>query len=270
MAPTATLTRPTRQSETVSTAAAALVPAPRRVRWLNELGLIALLYAVYMLARAAIGIQVDEAHARGQHILHLEALTHLDLERPLNQLVAAIPLVGLVFAYAYATLHYVVTPAVLVWIAARRSSAYRQARNALLIATVIGLIGYWLLPTAPPRLLDSNWIDTMATFSDVGWWGDAASAPRGMEGLSNQYAALPSLHVGWAMWVALCLRRHSRIDVLARWSWIYPAFMTVVVMGTANHYLLDAVAGIGCAVIGYRLAHRVARPRTDRKALEPV
>ena len=259
---TATLTRPAEPTEPAGSAATAATATARgargagRVRWTHELGLIAVLSAVYMLARAAIGIHVDEAHARGQRILDIESWLHLDLELPLNQLVSALPLVGLLFAYAYATLHYVVTPLVLSWIAVRRAPSYRLARNALLLATVIGLVGYWLLPTAPPRMLGSEWVDTMSQFSGVGWWGEAASAPRGMEGFSNQYAAFPSLHVGWAMWVALCLRRMSRSAWVARWAWTYPAFMTVVVMGTANHYLVDALAGIACAVIGFRLAQR--------------
>ena len=138
-------------------------------------------------------------------ILDLEALGSSGLEDRSTRARPSVPPLGLLFAYLYATLHYIVTPAVLVWIAVRRRDGYRPARNALLAATAIGLVGYWLLPTAPPRLLDAGFTDTMATFSGVGWWGDAASAPRGMEALSNQYAALPSLHVGWAVWVALCL-----------------------------------------------------------------
>jgi hypothetical protein len=61
-------------------------------------------------------------------------------------------------------------------------AGYVMARNALLVATSLGLVGYWLLPTAPPRLLDAGFTDVMAHFSNLGWWGDAASAPRGMEG----------------------------------------------------------------------------------------
>ncbi len=231
-----------------------------RVRWFNELGLLALLYVGYMLARAVIGVHIDAAHARGQQILDLETLAALDVEKPLNQLMTAVPVLGLASAYVYATMHYLVTPVVLVWMAVRRHADYRQARNALLIATVIGLVGYWLLPTAPPRLLDSGWTDTMAVFSDLGWWGDAASAPRGMEALSNQYAAFPSLHVGWAVWVALCLRRHSGSPALLGWGWTYPVLMSVVVMGTANHYLLDVLAGVGCAYLGDWLSRRVRRP----------
>ena len=238
---------------------------PTRVRWISELGLLVLLYAGYLTARAVMGVHVTEARQRGQQLLDLESLAHLDVERPLNALVTAVPALGLTFAYLYATLHYLVTPAVLLWVAVRRRAGYRRARNAILVATAIGLIGYWLLPTAPPRLLDAGFTDTMAAFSGVGWWGQAASAPRGMEALSNQYAALPSLHVGWAVWVALCLSRHSNRRLVRRWVWIYPALMTVVVMATANHYLVDALAGAACACLGYWLAGRFPAER-DRSS----
>jgi hypothetical protein len=176
------------------------------------------------------------------------------MERGLNQLAIAVPLLGLVLAYIYATLHYVVTPAVLLWTAARRRGGYRRARNSLLLATSLGLVCYWLLPTAPPRLLEAGFTDVMAYFSGAGWWGEAASAPRGMEGLSNQFAAFPSLHVGWAMWVALTLRDNLRPGRLRSWVWVYPALMAFDVMATANHYLVDAVAGVACVCVGHRAA----------------
>lgn len=224
---------------------------------MHELALLALLYLGYLVARAVIGVHSGEADLRGEQILELEAAAGLDAERPLNALIHALPVLGLGCAYLYATLHYVVTPGALAWLAIRRRGGYRVARNGLLAATVLGLFGYWLLPTAPPRLLDVGLTDTMAAFSGAGWWGDAASAPRGLESLSNQYAALPSLHVGWAVWVALSARRHGHSRFLRRWAWTYPAVMSLVVMATANHYLLDVVAGVGCAYVGDRLAHRV-------------
>jgi PAP2 superfamily len=230
---------------------------PRTViGWARELMLLSSLYVGYMAARAAIGVHTGDAHRRGKQILDAEAWAHVDVERPLNALVAAAPPVGLLFAYLYATLHYVVTPAILVWIAARRGEGYLRARNGIVIATVVGLLGYWLLPTAPPRLLHAGFTDIMATFSDAGWWGGAASAPRGMEGLSDQLAAFPSLHVGWAAWVALNLRQHARSALVRRWAWTYPALMSLVVMGTANHYLLDALAGAACVTLGHWLAGR--------------
>jgi membrane-associated phospholipid phosphatase len=235
------------------------------VRGVAELGLLAGLYGVYMLSRAAIGVHVSEAQHRGLQILHLESVLHLDVEQPLNQVVSSLPAVGLVFAYLYATLHYIVTPAVLGWTATRGRSGYLLARNSLLLATIAGLVMYWLLPTAPPRLLDVGLVDTMARFSGAGWWGDAASAPRGMEAFSNQYAAMPSLHVGWAVWVALCLRRHLKSPTLRRAAWAYPALMAAVVMGTANHYLLDVLAGALCALGGAKLATLIASARRSHE-----
>jgi hypothetical protein len=247
---------------TTGTATAARRLPASAALWLQELTLLAVVYAGYLAARAGIGVDVGVAEARGAQILDLEALAGLDVEQPLNRAVTALPALGLVAAYLYATLHYLATPAVLVWLAARRRDTYRTARNALLAATAIGLVGYWLLPTAPPRLLDGSWTDTMAAFSDVGWWGDAASAPRGMESLSNQYAALPSLHVGWAVWVALAVAAHTSRTWLRRAVWAYPTVMALVVMATANHYLLDVAAGVACAYAGWLLARRPIRIRT--------
>jgi hypothetical protein len=228
----------------------------------QELGLLALLYLGYVLARSAMSVHVGDAHRRGWQILHLEELMHLDIELQLNALAVGIPAVGVSFAYLYATLHYLVTPAVMLWIAVRRKDGYRRARTSLLAATAVGLLCYWLLPTAPPRLLDAGFTDVMASFSGVGWWGEAASAPRGLEGLSNQFAAFPSLHVGWAVWVAVTLRANVRRCDVRRWVWAYPILMGVVVMATANHYLIDALAGVACVWAGQRVAAHWSGQRT--------
>ena len=243
-----------------------------RVSWWRELALLAALYGVYMLARALVGVHPAAAMDRGRWLLDLEATARIDIERPLNSVVHAVPVLAVLADYIYASLHYLVTPIVLVWLAVRHRDGYRRGRNALLIATALGLVGFWLLPTAPPRLLDAGaFLDTMAVFSDWGWWGEAASAPRGMEGMSNQYAALPSLHVGWALWCALQVRSNTSSRVLRRWAWTYPALITLVVMATANHYLLDAVAGAAVVLVGHHVAGRLAaRRRADDEAVEPL
>jgi hypothetical protein len=243
-----------------------------RVSWWRELTLLAGLYGVYMLARALVGVHPAAALDRGRWLLDLEAWARIDVERPLNSAVHAVPVLAVLADYVYASLHYLVTPIVLVWLAVRHRDGYRRGRNALLIATALGLVGFWLLPTAPPRLLDASaFLDTMAVFSDWGWWGEAASAPRGMEGLSNQYAALPSLHVGWALWCALQVRASTSSHVLRRWAWTYPALIALVVMATANHYLLDAVAGAAVVLVGHHVAGRLAAGRSvDGQAGEPL
>src|SRR5947209_3039422 len=80
---------------------------------------------------------------------------------------------------------------------------YSPARWALVVSCVIALACYLLLPTAPPRMTGGGYVDILSLHSDIGWWSTDASAPKGMGQLTNELAAFPSLHAGWALWVAL-------------------------------------------------------------------
>ena len=114
-----------------------------RVSWWRELALLAALYGVYMLARALVGVHPDAAMDRGRWLLDLEAAVHVDMEQSLNAAVHAVPLLAVLADYIYASLHYILTPVVLVWLAVRHRDGYRRGRNALLFATALGLIGFW-------------------------------------------------------------------------------------------------------------------------------
>ncbi|MEV4441426.1 phosphatase PAP2 family protein [Streptomyces sp. NPDC049577] len=228
----------------------------KRPRWWTELPLIAVVYGLYSAGRLLVRGDVQSAVDHGLAILDLEKTFRLNLEHPLNRLLTDHPALGIPADFAYASLHYLLTPALLIWLFRSRPEHYRRLRTWLMISTLIGLIGFTLLPTCPPRLLDAGYgfVDTMAQYGSYGWWGGDASAPRGLGGLTNQYAAMPSLHVGWALWCGAVLWRHGR----SVWTKIagvaYPLAITLVVMGTANHYLLDAVAGAGVMGIGFLLA----------------
>jgi PAP2 superfamily protein len=243
------------------TAAATTAPATeaagraRRPHALLELGLLALLYVGYSGARLLTGASMNTATAHAYDLLHIEDLLHLDVERYANQALDASPVLALLGSYWYSLLHYVVTPAVLLWAYRARPVHYRRVRNALVAGTAIGLAGFTLLPMAPPRMLP-GYVDTLATTAQHGWWGGDASAPRGLGALTNQLAAMPSLHVGWALWcawVVYTLTRRTWIRVLAV---LYPIGTTLVVIGTANHYLLDAVAGVAVMIVGIWLTRR--------------
>ncbi|MFF8604475.1 phosphatase PAP2 family protein [Streptomyces sp. NPDC015346] len=245
--------------------------AGRAPRWWVELLLIAVVYAAYsggrLLARGDVATAVDH----GLAILRLEKSLGLNAEHPLNRLFTDTPALGIPADFAYASLHYLVTPAVLVWLFRRRPGHYRAARTWLMVSTLLGLVGFTLLPTCPPRLLDAGhgFVDTMAQFSSYGWWGAEASAPRGMGAMTNQYAAMPSLHVGWALWCGVMLWRYGRTPLLKAVGVAYPLLTTVVVMGTANHYFLDAVAGAAVMGLGLLLtgpATRLADRLPDRLA----
>jgi hypothetical protein len=210
---------------------------------LREVMLIAVVYSLYDLTRFLVAGETDDAILHGHRILQLEQAVGLAPEHALNRLISMHMSLGLTADYMYATLHYLVTPAVLIWMWRRHHASYSSARTVLMAATIIALIGYSLLPVAPPRLLP-GFIDTMAKFAGDGWWGNAASAPRGLGGDTNQFAAMPSLHVGWALWCGWQLVRYGRRRVTRVAGAMYPILVTVVVMGTANHYFFDAVAGV--------------------------
>ncbi|MEU8027403.1 phosphatase PAP2 family protein [Streptomyces sp. NPDC049099] len=245
------------QTETPGTE---VTPRPR-LRWWTELPLILLVYGCYSAGRLLARGDVSSAVDHGLVLLRLEKALHLDAEHPLNRLFTREPWLGVPADFWYASLHYLVTPALLIWLFRAHAEHYRRARTWLMTSTFIGLIGFTLLPTCPPRLLSAGhgFVDTMAHYSSYGWWGSEASAPRGMGGMTNQYAAMPSLHVGWALWCGVMLWRHGRTRLARTVAVGYPLGTALVVMGTANHYLLDAVAGVAVMGIGHLLAQPVMR-----------
>ncbi|MGW1467000.1 phosphatase PAP2 family protein [Streptomyces sp. NPDC002308] len=243
--------------------------ASGRPRWWTELPLIAVVYGLYSAGRLLARGNISSAVDHGLAILRLEKTLHLNIEHPLNRLLTAHSSVGIPADFAYASLHYLVTPALLLWMYRRRTAAYRAVRTWLLTSTLIGLVGFTLMPTCPPRLLDAahGFVDTMAQYSSYGWWGTEASAPRGLGGMTNQYAAMPSLHVGWALWCGVLLWRYGRHPLLRVLGVLYPLTIVFVVMGTANHYFLDAVAGaavMGAGALLTRPVMRAAAPVSAR------
>ncbi|MEU5522245.1 phosphatase PAP2 family protein [Streptomyces sp. NPDC093250] len=236
------------------------VPATR-LRWWRELPLILLVYACYSAGRLVVRGDVADAVDHGLAILRIEKALFLNAEHPLNRLFTGEPWIGIPADFWYASLHYLVTPAILVWLFRSRAVRYRAERTWLMASTFIGLIGFTLLPTCPPRLLDAShgFVDTMAYYSAWGWWGGEASAPRGLGGMTNQYAAMPSLHVGWALWCGVMLWKYGRTRWTKTAAVVYPLVTTLVVMGTANHYFLDAAAGAAVMGAGLLLAPHVMR-----------
>jgi hypothetical protein len=223
------------------------------LRGLREIVLIGATYSLYDVTRYFVSGDHDVAIRHGRAILRFEQRIGLDPERALNKLFSAHIALGLSADYIYATLHYIVTPLVLVWLWRRFPSSYPTARTVLIATTVIGLVGFSLLPVAPPRLL-GGFVDTMAHFSRYGWWSTAGSAPRGLGSDTNQFAAMPSLHVGWAVWSGWQLYRHGRHRVTRFLGVIYPFLLSIVVIATANHYLVDVVAGVVVFGLGVLVA----------------
>jgi hypothetical protein len=221
-------------------------PTPRRGRadhWLRELILAAILYEVYNLIQHLLTGSTAEAQRNGRDLLSWEQRLHLDPERFLNHAFGHITAVAVPACYFYAALHFLVTPAVLIWAYRARSAAYGRARTVLFVMTLSALAGFRWFPTAPPRLLSgSGFSDTLTQFSAWGWWGSDAM-PSAASSLANEYAAMPSLHVGWAVWSGATVFTLTHKRVIRVLAVGYPVVTTLVVLGTGNHYLLDALAG---------------------------
>jgi hypothetical protein len=235
-----------------------MVPPPpgsrRRIPlWTREIVFVALLYVAYEISRGLHEGGLHAATRNGQDILHWERAWHLAPEHVLTQAMTHLTALAVAASYFYSTMHYLITPIVLIWMYRRHKESYGHARTVLAFGTILGLIGFYFLPTAPPRLLQNSGVaDVLLDVSQYGWWGDDGSVPRGLGSFTNQFAAMPSLHVGWALWCGVLIWRHSSHAWVQWLGASYPVVTTVVVVATGNHYLIDAFAGVvvmGLAVL---------------------
>ena len=215
-----------------------MLPARRLLR--EALLLLALLLA-YSGARLLAVDDVPAAFAHAHQVLHLERVLRLPREQDVQALLlTSEQLVRAANSY-YAAAHLPVTALALGWLFLRHPEHYRWARAALVSATGVALMVYLLLPTAPPRML-AGFVDTAQVHGQSVYGASGASA------LANQYAAVPSLHVGWAVLVAVVCVAASR----SRWRFlaVLHAVVTVlVVVGTGNHFWLDALSGAGLVLL---------------------
>jgi membrane-associated phospholipid phosphatase len=147
--------------------------------------------------------------------------------------------------------HWPVVIGVLVWLFARHPDRYRDTRDALFISGAIGLVIFMAFPTAPPRLAEMGLIDTVT---------ERSSSYRALQppGLLNKYAAMPSLHFGWNLLVGLAMFREARRLPARIAALVVPALMAIAVVATANHWVLDVVAG-GMVALGGALLVRPVR-----------
>jgi hypothetical protein len=213
--------------------------APRRPLFIGELLIVVLLVFAYDRIRDLATTHPHQSVTNGRDLLNWERLAHIDIELPFNAWLSGHNSVAELASWYYQLAHLTVTLLVLLACYALRPDAYRPARNALLAINAIGLAVFWLYPVAPPRLLPG------AGFVDTAVVTGAASASAA----SNPYAAMPSLHIAWAVWTGLVALLVVR-GRYPRMVWAaYPILTTVVVIGTANHYVLDVVAGLAVAMV---------------------
>jgi hypothetical protein len=235
-------------------------PTNRPKLWL-EIALIALGYYLYTLTRLAAPSHESAAQQRGHDILDIEHYLGLNFEQSVNHWVYSVRWLAFSMNVYYATLHFIVPIAVLVWVYFKFPDRYRAVRTVMIAMTLIALFGFYFYSLAPPRMLhNANFIDT---FKLLNPWGQTAATSDGVAGLgssTNEYAAMPSLHIGWSTWCALVIAH------LAQRRWVkvlgiaYPFCTFAVIIGTANHYVLDAVFGLVTLALGF-LVQRILQGR---------
>jgi hypothetical protein len=229
------------------------VPRPRPLR---EIALVAVLFVGYKLGRAAAAGRVGLADRNADRVWGFERWLHLPTEKSVQDLMLHSDNLVRAANVFYAYVHFPAAAVFLVWMYIRRPADYLLGRRMLAAVTAAALIVHVNFPLAPPRLGDLKMIDTAA------WLGPAVYGTPATDKISNQYAAMPSLHVGWALVVALVLIRGSRSRL--RYAWLgYPVITTLVVVSTANHYWLDAVAAVALVVVAFAVCLRMpARARS--------
>jgi hypothetical protein len=199
---------------------------------------VAWLAWLYDLVSGLAPLRQGLALAHGRSLLSVERSLRLAPERALNRWLAGHHTLGVVLSYYYDNAHFIVTFALLGWLWWRRPDVYRPLRNALVAINLIGLAVFWRYPVAPPRML-GGFTDVIASSHALGSWHTGSLAAD-----ADQLAAMPSLHLAWAAWCAVALWRVSRGRWVRGMAALYPLLTALVVLCTANHYLLDVLAGV--------------------------
>ncbi|MYR94449.1 MULTISPECIES: phosphatase PAP2 family protein [unclassified Streptomyces] len=210
----------------------------------REFLLVAGLFLAYKFGRQAANGHVEEAFRNAGNVWDLERALHLPGEGAVQGvLLHSQTLIHAANTY-YATVHFPATVLFLVWLYWRRPLHYLWSRRVLAVLTGSALVLHLLFPLAPPRMLPAAaLVDTGQVYGPTVYGATPAT-----DTMANQFAAMPSLHVGWALMVAVGLIAATR----SRWRWLWllhPAITLLVVVGTANHYWLDAIVVVALLAV---------------------
>jgi hypothetical protein len=242
-----------------------LGPVRRRRRlsdFVREFALVLALFGVYKLGRTLADNEVRQAIGNAWHVWSFERALRLPSELTFQQEALRWPDLVTVANVYYAWVHFPATIAFLIWLWWRNRGRYRWFRTVLVVMTGMALAIHIVFPLAPPRMMSTlGFVDTGALF------GPSVYSSPDTDTLTNQFAAMPSLHVGWAMVVAIGVVTVAR----SRWRWLavpHPAATMAVVVATANHYWIDGIVGMVLIAPGVLVArwHPVARLRAGWRA----
>jgi hypothetical protein len=224
--------------------------------WWAEVAFIAIFYVVYSTVRNLNESGTALARQHAMQIMDIQRFLGINVEHKLQDWALGFRPLIIACNYFYGSMHFVVTLGVLVYLYHKWRDDYPLWRNTLAVATGLALIGFVFYPLMPPRMLPAHFgfVDTLA--KDPAFWSFNSGA---VNKISNQFAAMPSVHCAWALWCACALvprLKHRWAKVLAA---LYPVGTVTAIVLTANHYFLDAVGGFAVLGLGYFAARLTTR-----------
>jgi membrane-associated phospholipid phosphatase len=225
----------------------------------RQLLLFAAAYFTYQIVRGAADGRAATAAWNATKIINLEHSLHVFAEPSVQAWASNREWIIHLADWMYLNSHFVVTVGALLYIYLLRNASFYFVRNMFMVAMALALVGYTVYPTAPPRLMPEwGFTDSVAAFTGVRVENEPVSA------LLNLYAAVPSMHVCFALMVGWPLARLVRPRPLKLAWLLYPFLVTFVVVATGNHYFLDAALGAFTAAVSATLSHQLlarARPQ---------
>jgi hypothetical protein len=230
--------------------------------WRGAVREILLVLAGVLVYFGVRGVTVTDAHQALSHALDVVALERslgVYVEPSLQALVLGSDWLVDVMNWVYIWGHWPVIAVVLLWLFFAHPAGYRRTRNAMLISGGVGLVVFASFPVAPPRLAGLGLIDTVTEHS---------SAYRVLQppAFVNQYAAMPSLHVGWDLLMGLAVYTYARHVAVRIAGLALPVLMVSAVLLTANHYVIDAAVGAALVLVSMAIARRIERRKSGRES----
>ncbi len=217
---------------------------------LREIAGLTALYGFYEVVRGAGAENVELALRNTGDIVALEQAVGIYVERGVQEAFEAIPYAPALLGLAYVLLHFVGTAVALVWVHRRHPDRFPLVRTTFVAATALALVGYILFPAAPPRLAELGFSDTVTRSTGLNLSSDLLGA------LYNPFAAVPSLHFGYALIVGVVLAAIAERRIWRVAGALYPVAMLVIIVATGNHFIVDAALG-GLVVVAGWLAARM-------------
>ncbi len=234
---------------------------------LRQLVLFGLAYVAYRVVRGVVENQGTAAFQHAREVIQLERTLHIFVEPSIQAWASGSHTLMVAASWFYVNAQFTVTVGALVFLYARHNRSFYHVRDVLLIAMALALVGYAVFPTAPPRFLPEwGFVDTISESTNMHFSHTSAL----FEDFVNPYAAVPSMHVAFALIIGWPLSRLTRRRVVRVLWWAYPLLIAFVIIATGNHYIIDTLLGALTAVLSSYAARGLARARTAAWQLIPA